>query len=373
MPLKRIGRTLKELPDKGLRALGRSNLARGFENIGDRARAANPFQKGPVDFETPDIQVRTPEQLFGGAPAPQNGGQTSQQAPAPQRQQSFISGPVGGIQSRRGPITVSQRPAPEPPGVARDTGGGARLASPNVQGLALGGQRGALATVPGGVTTTAITRPNQLGSPGEAFEARQAAAGLRPEQQAFIQQLQAQAAGTGGPSAAQAQLQAGLDAAARQQIGLSAAQSGVSSGAALRQGVTAGQDLLQRGAADAAQLRAQEQFQGQQLLGQALGQTRGQDIQQAQLSTQAALQNRALQLQELGLNQQEAIQTMSLELRDRLAQQGFAVDLEKLRVATQLSVAGMDLQAALARAGFDQAMIGGLIQGGGLLASAIAS
>lgn len=97
-------------------------------------------------------------------------------------------------------------------------------------------------------------------------------------QAALMAMLQAQASGRGGPTAAQALLQRGLDDAARQQAGLAASVRGGNVASAAGQAARAGEDVLLRGASDAAQLRAQEQQAAQQLLGTTALQARSGDV-----------------------------------------------------------------------------------------------
>ena len=379
------------------------NIKEGINNL-------NPFAPPKIDFETPDITPQPPNQVLGqpqatGLPSigiqTNVGGTVSPAGQAP---------PAAGVPPNQfgtpPPITTSQLEGSEqvqPDGsvlrvqefdrfqptqdsalaaareesdrVRRERLGQTRESFDAIRTAIQGQQRtDANAFAPGG----AFAAGPVTGAPGggaiitnqQAAAAQQVPNVARAQQQGLGNTLLAQARGE-GVTAAQALQQQGLEDAIRQQIALSTAQTGVSSGAALRQANEAGISLSRRAIADATALRAREQQAAQQQAAQLLTAGRGQDIEQAKLATQTALQQRAQQLQELGITTQAATDRMALELKDRLGQQGFAVDLEKLRVATELAVAGMDMELALAEAGFDAQNRGAILQLSGLFISSV--
>jgi len=113
------------------------------------------------------------------------------------------------------------------------------------------------------------------------------------QQADMVKMLQARAAGTGGPSAAEAQLQQATDRNMRGAMAMAASGRG---NAALA-GQAAGQQRAQMGqeaASQSASLRAQEQQQATSQLGQAIGGTQQQELGYAGLEAQmyGADQNR---------------------------------------------------------------------------------
>lgn len=130
----------------------------------------------------------------------------------------------------------------------------------------------------------------------------------RAQQQQFIDALRAQANGTGGPSVAQQQLMQGMDMNQKQSAGLLASQRGINPGTAARLIAQNQAGIGQQAAGQAAILRNQEQMQGQAMLGQALGQFRGQDLGQTNVLGQLSLGQSDLRLRNAlgtqGLNQQ---------------------------------------------------------------------
>jgi hypothetical protein len=161
----------------------------------------------------------------------------------------------------------------------------------------------------------------------------------RAGQNTLLGQLQSRAAGTGGPSVAEMQMQRGLEAN-RNQLASQAASAPAGGGALnqrnlMRQQAQAGQQAV----ADTGMLRAQEQQQAEQSLAGLLGQQRGQDMQQQGAADQ--LTQQYLQMG-LGLDQAQFLANQRLN---------------------ELSV-----NAASARRDSEQRMAGGLLGGitGGL-------
>lgn len=109
------------------------------------------------------------------------------------------------------------------------------------------------------------------------------------EQQDFLARLNAQAMGT-APSPAALMLQQNAQKQQAQMLGQAAAARGVNPALALRNAQIAGVQATQAANAEGAVAKAREQLQAQALLGQTLGQARGQDIQNAQGYNQLAMQ-----------------------------------------------------------------------------------
>lgn len=131
---------------------------------------------------------------------------------------------------------------------------------------------------------------------------------MRGRQMGLADLLDAQARGTGGPSAAELQMRRGADQNVANAMGMMAAQRGSNAGAAMRQ---IGQQRAAIGAqtnADAGLMRAQEQMSAQNQLGQLLTGVRGQDMSmatgQAQLQQQAGLANLQSSVQQRAMNDQ---------------------------------------------------------------------
>ncbi len=110
-----------------------------------------------------------------------------------------------------------------------------------------------------------------------------------------------------GPSAAQAQLQAGTDANISQQMALAASARGVNSAAAQRNARNQAALIQQRTGQDAAALRAQEMQAAMQLYTGALGDTRGQDLTFSGQQLQASMANQSASLQAALGNQQAGL------------------------------------------------------------------
>lgn len=116
-------------------------------------------------------------------------------------------------------------------------------------------------------------------------ENRQIGADFRQGQAGFINQLQQQAAGQ-GPSLAGNLLQQGMDRQTAAMIAANATASGVSPALQQRQAMMQTAQGQQQLAGQMANARIQEQMAAQQMLGTALGQARGQDIQTQQVNDQ---------------------------------------------------------------------------------------
>lgn len=136
------------------------------------------------------------------------------------------------------------------------------------------------------------------------------ASGAQPyanAQQGLLGALQAQAAGAGGPTLAQNQLQSGLNATLASQLSAQAAQRGLNPGQQQSNIQNQAAQAAAQAAGASAQTRAQEQMNSQGQLGQLTGQGVNQAAQQAQLTQQAALANQAAQntQSQFGSNQQQ--------------------------------------------------------------------
>lgn len=106
------------------------------------------------------------------------------------------------------------------------------------------------------------------------------------QEQTLTDALMAQAQGTGGPSAAQLQMQAGVDQASNQAMGVAAAQRGMSPALAARQAQQAGAQMSQQANQQAGILRAQEQLNAQQAAGSMLASQRNARMQAAGIDAQ---------------------------------------------------------------------------------------
>lgn len=203
-----------------------------------------------------------------------------------------------------------------------------------------------------------------------------------------LQMAQAAAAGQ-GPSAAQAQLQSGIDQAIAAQ--LAAGQSAGGGAAALRGAQQQGAMLQQQAANQAAQLRAQEQAQAMQLYGSLAGQTDqlaaaraqaagglslgAQELAGAQrqnainaylsgagqaagIGAELASQQAALQQQAGLANQQSALQAALANQQAGLSQQALNVQAQLDAQRLQQAYAGLGLGGLGQAAGFQQGMTG---------------
>jgi hypothetical protein len=135
----------------------------------------------------------------------------------------------------------------------------------------------------------------------------------------LISQLEAQARGE-GPSAAQIQMREAMDRAAGAQASAAAGAGGrgINSGAAMRNAMNNTAAIQGQGARDTATMRAQEQLNAQNQLGQAIGY--GINADQGLNQFNAGQQNHMQQvnmdaiLRQLGLNDQSQLQALQLAM-----------------------------------------------------------
>ena len=192
---------------------------------------------------------------------------------------------------------------------------------------------------------------------GDALKQALASAGQNPQQEAaraqqggLAQALQARVSGQ-APSAAGLQLQQGLDAQISAQRAQAASARGVSPGMAQR---LAARNIAQSQQAtnqQAASLRAGEQAQAEQTLGQVLSGMRGQDLQ-----SRAQLDSATQSYIAMGMSHEQA------------TQQALA-DLERLRGEQALGVQQADAAERQRMGQGRQAVIGGLANLGGMAAA----
>lgn len=142
----------------------------------------------------------------------------------------------------------------------------------------------------------------------------------RQQQMGLAQMLQQQAAGTGGPTAAQMLLQQAQEQNANAIRSQVASQAGLSPGLAARLAAQGVEQSNLQSAQQAAILRAQEQQRAQGALGQLLTGVRGQDIglagQEGGLAAQIALAQGQM-------NQQTALSNVQNQLAQRGLAQGY--------------------------------------------------
>jgi hypothetical protein len=177
----------------------------------------------------------------------------------------------------------------------------------------------------------------------------------RQQQQLFANQLQGQAAGTSGPSAAQMLLQQGSDAAAQNAAALAAGTRG-NPMLAQRQAQQAQQAIGGQAAQQAAMLRAQEQQQAQGLYGQMLGQIRGADMEGRGMYGQQGLGYGAQGIQGLGLQQGMDTAIMGAEGQTNALNVGAYGDaqsreLERQRIEMERQAAERQFWASIIGAG----------------------
>jgi hypothetical protein len=148
---------------------------------------------------------------------------------------------------------------------------------------------------------------------------------IRGQQSNLAAMLAQQASGQGGPSAAQLQLEQAMGMNAANAAGLLAGQRGQNAGAAARQVANQQAAIGQQTAMDTALLRANEQIQAQNNLGQLLQGMRGQDLQIATGNAQLGVQQQQMkdQMTQFYLQQGSTLAQ---------AQQQAAMEMEKLRV-----------------------------------------
>ena len=230
------------------------------------------------------------------------------------------------------------------------------------------------AAAPTGPTAATIGRTGRVGAPGTvtaptlAPAAQATATGVGPaatiaqdpqaqfraQQAEQARRLAATAAGTGGPSAAELQLQRGSEANIRNQLATAAsAAPGANPAAVARQ---TGRNIAQEGQVlneQQAILRAQETAGAEQLLTGATAGARETDVgiatQQAAFQQQATLQQAEIDHQtnmaNLESQRQQAIQAGDQQLAASLANQQAALtaNIEQVRLDTQTSIRQAEL------------------------------
>lgn len=179
----------------------------------------------------------------------------------------------------------------------------------------------------------------------------------RAQQQANLDLLRQQALGQ-GPSAAQAQLQAGTDANIRSQMAMAnSMRGGVGAQAAAQYGALQNAGVAaQQTANQAALLRAQEMQQARSEFGQQASGLRQADLSQAGTAAQIEAQQRALNAQ-----QQQAYMRNAIEIQER--QQQAMQNYEQLMSGNYNSAMGYQTQAQLQNAK-QEGQYGGQILGG---------
>ena len=174
---------------------------------------------------------------------------------------------------------------------------------------------------------------NVTGGPADASQQAQ----FRGQQQSLAQQLSAQSRGE-GPSVAGMQLKQATDRNLAQQLAMQAGASGANAAAARRQAANQAGVLGQQAAGQSAMLRLQEQQAAQQQLAGVTAQGRQADI---AMATADADRN----------------------LRANLANQGVDLDVLKANAAAGNAAAEANLRAELAKMGLDDAMIQSYLAG----------
>lgn len=217
---------------------------------------------------------------------------------------------------------------------------------------------------------------------GGASAQQDSASKYAAAQAQLIKELQDRAAGRGGKSVAELQLAKSRDQAIAAQAALAASQRGANPYAAARMAAQQGGDIMQKTAADAATLRAQEQQQAQGLLAQVAGQARGQSeqmvqyylsqgmtLEQAQMAAKMQQQQLQAQIQsqQAEMANQRAMQATGLgsqaALQQYLAGQG--VSYQEWALPQQIQA-----QIDAAKAGkpsTTQTVLGSLIGAGGMI------
>jgi hypothetical protein len=211
-----------------------------------------------------------------------------------------------------------------------------------------------------------------------------------PQNQLWADELRKRAMGQGGPSAAEKQMQAGLDTQSRQALSLARSQRGVSPGMALRQAQQAQGQAGAQMNQQAGIMRAQEQ----QAAGQAYQQAIGQGMSQEMAMNQARLAQQQIQdaWSQFGLASGDAWRQFGLQSGDQWAQFGMQgqqaqnrynqlaqLQMEAMQQGNQQHAAEIALEmeklkAQMEMAGNQQsnAMWGGLLGTAGQVGTAIA-
>lgn len=265
-------------------------------------------------------------------------------------------------------LTDAIKPPKKPPIETYDVSLGPAVAADNVQHFAAGLQA-PIATAP-------TAQAAQIGQ-GQTNNARflgQVSRGYGVQATDLLHDAATGAA----PSAAQAQLQQGTDAAMHSQLALAnAARGGAAASAQALRGAAQGQaQLLGANANNAAMLRANEMAQARGQFADQSNAMRSGDLQQfgaegqlagqqAQLNQQAGLANQQAGLQAQVSNQQAGLGVMGLQANANQQQATDLLDMERLKMdamyGPQAIKAGM-YQADSARKG--QAL-GGFLNAGG--------
>lgn len=182
------------------------------------------------------------------------------------------------------------------------------------------------------LSNNAMTRPFMNTGPNgvKAMDSTQQNQ-FREGQMALMQQLQARAAGTAGPSPAELQLKRASDQNMNNALSLAlTARGGSNQIAALRSAQDQRAQMQQGANMQAAELRANEQTAAQQQLGQVLQSGRGADIGVAQGNAQLAQQN-----QFANLNSAVQQQAQKDDMVKFFTQQGYSLDQANLMTQIQ--------------------------------------
>lgn len=151
---------------------------------------------------------------------------------------------------------------------------------------------------------------------------------FRQMQMQNAQGLMAQAQGQGGPSPAELQMRAGLDRQVSAANAMAASQRGVSPGMAMKMAMDAQNQAGLQTNQNAAVLRAQEQQQAQNALGQILTGARGQDI--------------GFAAQQAGFDQDTAKTNAAFAQGANQANAGFVQGANNANLGAQLTQTGMN-------------------------------
>lgn len=197
---------------------------------------------------------------------------------------------------------------------------------------------------------------------------------MRAQQTQLASALAAQAEGRGVPSLAEMQMRQGQDQNLRNSMAMAASQRGSGApGMAMRQAQEQQAITSQQTAANAGQLRAQEQMAAQQQLAALSGQVRGQDIglagQQAGLNQQTALTNQQTMMQQQQQNDQMVQYYQSLGYS--MDEANRAAAMEQQRMAAEQNAIGA--QVAMADADRAQQSKAGLVGQAGSFLGAVFS
>lgn len=190
----------------------------------------------------------------------------------------------------------------------------------------------------------------------QAQQARSMGLAARTQQTDFVNALRGQAFGTSGPSAAQAQLQAGTDAAMSSALALARSGRGGNASVAMKSALDQQGQTMQQSANAAAALRAQEQQAAQAQLGQAISSMRSGDMQmrdqdfgsalaQSQFMQQANLANAGFANDASRANLMAGVQQQ--QNREALVQQYMQMGLSADQAAYQAAIQQNQFNAKL--------------------------